>query len=468
MTSHQTSRDGDVSGKVNSKTYQLTLIAALGGFLFGYDTAVISGTTGFVSDQFSLDAVLLGWFVSCALFGCVIGVLCAGFLRDRFGTRPMLISAAVLFTVSAIGCMFAGSFESLVVYRFVGGLGVGIASMLSPLYIAEIAPPQSRGRLVSLYQLAITVGILVAYFANAALLAWLGEPLANEFLGDISGQEVWRAMLGSETIPALLFLVLLQTVPESPRWLMAENRSEDAYAVLMRVNGKNVADKAMVELRELASSEQARGLGVLFRQYRKPAAIGIILAILQQLSGINAVIYYGPDILERAGLAIGDALGGQVIIGLVNVIGTFVAVAMVDRFGRRPLMAAGALGAFLSLLAIAFLFRSETPNTLLLMTAILAFIACFAFSYGPVVWIILSEIFPTHLRGIAMATATFALWIGTLIVGQVTPWLLENIEPSGTFFLFAICTVPAIYLSLFVLPETKERTLEQIEKSWRS
>lgn len=464
-TAQQTAIRGN--GRVSAFTYRLTFIATLGGFLFGYDTAVISGTTGFVTRQFSLDAVTLGWFVSCALLGCVLGVSYTGILRDKLGTKPMLVAAAALFSLSAIGCMLAESFSALVAYRFIGGLGVGMASILSPLYIAEIAPPQSRGRLVSYYQLAITVGILLAYFANSALLDWsLGAAARNTWPAFMIGDGVWRAMLGSEALPALLFLVLVLTVPESPRWLAAKGKVDSANSVLRSIYDEAGAQRAMEEIQALESARKKPSLTELFRKYRIPTLIGVTLALLQQLSGINAVIYYGPDILARAGFQIGDALSGQVIIGIVNVLGTFVAVAAVDRFGRRPLLVFGASGALLSLMAIGMLFRAETPNTVLLMIAILGFIACFAFSYGPVVWIILSEIFPMHMRGIAMSVATGALWIGTVLVGQMTPYLLETIQPTGTFWLFAACTLPALYLAIFVLPETKGRSLEEIEQSW--
>lgn len=445
---------------------KLTLIATIGGFLFGYDTAIISGTTAFVSHQFGLDAVLLGWFVSCALFGCVIGVAYTGVLRDRFGTKPMLIVAAALFAASGVGCMLAGSFVQLVTFRFFGGLGIGMASMLSPLYIAEIAPPSRRGQLVAFYQVAITVGILVAYFVNAALLHLAGSLSGATGLARlIFVDEVWRAMLGSGALPSFVFLALLPLVPDSPRWLVVHGRRADAIAVLERINSPETARQELADIETIVASKHS-GLASLFGAYRTPALLGIALALLQQLSGINAVIYYGPEILERAGFRLGDALGGQVVIGLVNVLGTFVAVATVDKFGRRPLLMGGAVGILVSLVLIGALFYADVHNSALLLGAIMLFIACFSLSYGPVVWILLSEIFPMHVRGVAMSMATIALWLGTLLVGQVTPWLLETIHPSGTFWLFALCTLPAIYLIARTLPETKGRSLEAIERAW--
>ncbi len=378
----------------------------------------------------------------------------------------MLIGSAALFTASGIGCMFAHGFGQLVMFRFLGGLGIGMASMLCPLYIAEISPPERRGRLVAFYQVAITLGIVVAYFADAALLHLADAlPQAHGLERLVFVDQVWRAMLGSGAIPSLVFLLLLPSVPDSPRWLMLHDRRRQALEVLERINGRDAAERELAEMGSAIAGEQG-GLASLFGAYRKPAALGVALALLQQLSGINAVIYYGPTILEHAGFRLGHALGGQVIIGLVNVLGTFVAVATVDRFGRRPLLLAGGCGIFLSLAAIGLLFYVGHASSTLLLGAIMVFIACFSVSYGPVVWILLSEIFPMHVRGSAMSLATLALWLGTLFVGQVTPWLLQTIQPAGTFWLFAACTLPVIYVAIWMLPETKGRSLEAIERGW--
>ena len=446
--------------------YRLTGIATMGGFLFGYDTAVISGASGFVARQFHLDAVLLGWFVSCALFGCVIGVSYTGVMRDWLGSKLMLILSAALFSASGVGCIFVPDFNQLVLFRFLGGLGIGMASMLSPLYIAEIAPPAQRGRLVAFYQVAITVGIVAAYFVDAALLHLAGTlHQATGLVRRVFVDEVWRAMLGSSAIPSLLFMALLPSVPDSPRWLAVRGRRAQALAVLDRINGPDTAQRVLADIQETVANEE-RGLASLFGPYRKPAVIGIVMALLQQLSGINAVIYYGPAILERAGFHLGNALGGQVAIGVVNVLGTFVAVALVDRLGRRPLLVFGGVGTIASLTLIGALFYAGGHDSVLLLGAIILFIACFSLSYGPVVWILLAEIFPTHLRGSAMSMATIALWLGTMLVGQATPWLLETIHPYGTFWFFALCTLPVIYVATRVLPETKGQSLEAIERAW--
>ena len=445
---------------------RLTAVTALGGFLFGYDTAIVSGAVRFVATRFALDAASTGWFVSCALVGCIVGVAYTGVLRDRFGTKAMLVAAAALFTASGLGCAIAADFAQLVLFRFVGGLGIGMASMLCPLYIAEIAPPARRGTLVACYQVAITVGIVVAYLANAVLLDVAQHGVGGGAAARLVFQdEPWRAMLGSGAAPALLFLALLPAVPESPRWLAQRGREDEARATIARIAGDAAATTELAEIRATLATEN-RGRAALFGDYRVPALLGIALALLQQLSGINAVIYYGPMILERTGLDAGGAFGGQVAIGLVNVAGTFVALFTIDRLGRRPLLLWGAAGSLLSLLAMAALFGAGGGHGTALLVATMAFIACFSLSYGPVTWVLLSEIYPTRIRGVALSTATIALWLGTALVGQATPWMLDTITPAGTFLFFAACTLPTIWLAARVIPETRGRSLEEIERGW--
>lgn len=452
----------------NNVTF-LAIIAALGGFLFGYDTAIISGTIGFVKTQFELNTVLEGWYVSSALVGTILGVSIAGILSDKFGRKNILIMSGAFFALSAIGCAVSGSFISLVIYRILGGIGVGIASMLSPLYISEIAPAKKRGRLVALYQLAITFGILVAYFANAYLLSLS----TSESLTATSGMthkifvaEVWRAMLGSETIPATIFLLLLFAIPQSPRWLTMKGKKEQAKSILLRFVTKEEANIEIQNVEDVLSKESGGIKAVFSGPFKLAMIIGISLALLSQVSGINAIIYYGPKILEEGGLQLGEALGGQVVIGIVNVLFTFVALWKIDDLGRKPLLTYGIIGIMISLVVVGLLFYFEVNNTYLLMTFILTFIACFAFSFGPVVWVLLSEIYPLKIRGAAMSMATMAVWVGTTFVGQMTPWFLENLKPHGTFWFFAACMIPAIYLAVKVLPETKGKTLEEIENYW--
>ena len=446
----------------------LALIASLGGFLFGYDTAVVSGTLGFVQRQFELGAVMEGWYVSSALVGCIVGVAGAGSLSDLFGRKHVLILSAVLFSVSAVGCMVAGGHFLLILYRWIGGMGVGVASMLVPLYISEISPPRSRGRMVALYQLAITVGILCAYFVNAGLLRYAeGASAGSGLFHFVFVEEAWRGMLGSEAVPALLFLVLLLIVPESPRWLVALDRVEEGRVILARAGGRQAADQQIVDIREALAQEPESWRHILARPgIRLAVVLGAVLGLLSQFSGINAIIYYGPRILEEAGFALGEALGGQVVIGFVNVIFTFVAIWKIDHLGRRPLLIGGVSGLIAALVAIGFLFSFGVTEGPWVLLCILGFIACFAASFGPVIWVLLSEMYPTRMRGRAMSVATFSLWVGTALVGQMVPWLLETMGAGGTFWLFAVLCSPTLYLGWKVLPETKGKSLEEIERYW--
>jgi len=446
----------------------LAVIASLGGFLFGYDTAVISGTLSFVRSQFALSPAAEGWYVSSALVGCVIGVSGAGWLSDKYGRKMILLLAASLFSISAIGCALATGFSDLAIYRFVGGMGVGIASMLSPLYISEISPPKSRGRLVALYQLAITVGILCSFFVNAWLLkisvssSFNNQPMLQKIFED----EVWRGMLGMEAIPAITFFLLVITIPRSPRWLVVKGRVEMAKGILEKLVGREEAKKEIREIEETIAMEEG-SWKMLFEPGIKVAVfLGVALAVLAQFTGIDAIIYYGPRILERAGFALSDALGSQVVIGIINVVFTLVAIWKIDDLGRKPLLIIGTVGMLISLTAIGLLFAIGIAEGILLLVFILVFIACFAFSLGPVVWVLLSEIYPTKIRGRAMSIATVATWIGTSIIGQLIPISLESIGPSFTFWIFALFCLPTIYIGWKIMPETKGKTLEEIERYW--
>jgi len=445
----------------------LAVVASLGGFLFGYDTAVISGTLAFVRNQFGLEAALEGWYVSSALVGCIGGVSVAGWLSDKYGRKIILLLAATLFTVSAFGCAVSASFSILVIFRIIGGLGVGMASMLSPLYISEISPPELRGRLVSLYQFSITLGILCSFFINAGLLEKSDNGIfGNETLQLVFKDEVWRGMLGMEAIPAILFFILVTLIPRSPRWLVIKGKSDQAMKILNRIIGP---DSAASEIREIQDSMDIEkvSLKLLLQPGIKLAIlIGVSLAVLQQFTGIDAVIYYGPKILESAGFGISEALSGQVIIGTINMMFTIIAILTIDKIGRKPLLVIGTSGMFISLSAIGLLFALGLAEGILLLSFILVFIASFAASLGPVVWVILSEIYPTMIRGRAMSIATLACWFGTAIIGQLIPLSLENLGPAGTFWIFALFCIPTIYIGAKVVPETKGKTLEDIERHW--
>lgn len=456
----------------NNKSYLLfiALAAAFGGFLFGYDTAVISGTIGLVKGQFALSTAMEGWFVSSALVGCISGVAVAGELSDRFGRKRSLIASGLLFSISALGCMLSGSHTELIIFRLVGGLGVGVASMLSPLYISEVSPAKIRGRMVALYQFAITLGILSAYFANA-LMHNLSETITSlnpdGLWHEVLISNVWRGMFGSEIIPALLFFIAMFFVPSSPRWLASKGRNEEAGRVLEKINNKDIAKKELESIK-LAISLESEGSWSVLRQKGLRIAVlaGIGLAVLSQFTGINAIIYYGPRIMEEAGIKLSNALGGQVIIGFVNVAATVFAIMKIDQYGRKKLLQGGIIGMFISLIFVGVLFLIGKTQGVLLLIFILTFITSFAIGYGPVVWVLLSELYPTKVRGRAMSVAILSLWVGCAIIGQVVPWMLETLTPAGTFFIFAICCIPVPFI-LKKIPETKGMSLEEIEAIWR-
>lgn len=454
-----------------SYLFFIAITAALGGFLFGYDTAVISGTISFVKNKFDLNTVMEGWFVSSALVGCIAGVAVAGELSDRFGRKYTLISSGLLFSISALGCALSGSHTELIIYRLVGGVGVGVASMLSPLYISEVSPARVRGRMVALYQFAITLGILSAYFANTLMLNWSSVLTSLDPEGiwqKLFVDEVWRAMFGSEAIPAILFLTAMFFVPSSPRWLSTKNRNAEAGRVLERINNREIAERELESIKAAIARESAGSWSGLLQKGMLVAVLaGIGLALLSQFTGINAIIYYGPRIMEEAGIKLSDALGGQVIIGFVNMSATIYAILKIDQYGRKKLMQGGITGMFLSLIVVGILFLIGKTQGLLLLIFILTFITSFAIGYGPVIWVLLAEIYPTKVRGRAMSVATLAVWVGTAIIGQVVPWMLENLTPAGTFFIFALCCIPVPFI-LSKIPETKGKSLEEIEEIWQT
>jgi len=444
-----------------------SLAAAFGGFLFGFDTAVISGTLSFIQGQFGLDPLQEGWYVSSALVGCVAGVAFAGALSDRFGRRRVLLLSSLLFLISTVNCTFAPTLAMLVAGRLIAGSAIGVASMLAPLYISEIAPPERRGMLVSLYQFAITLGILCAYFSNAWVVSLSHSgPSPSGVFGLLYAQEPWRGMFANMIVPNIVFLLLLLFIPESPRWLIAHGAAPEARRILSRIGGGGGGEEAFSQIERTIRQEES-SLGQLFQKNMRGALlIGLLLPVFSQLSGINAIIYYGPKILSEAGFSISDALGGQVSIGIVNVAFTVLAIRQVDRWGRRPLLLAGMTGVVLSLSAVGALFASGVSQGWILIACIMCFIACFAFSLGPVTWIVISEIFPTHIRGRAMSVATLAIWGTNAAVGQAFPWMLFHLGASGTFWAFALICAPAVLVFFRLLPETKGKTLEEIELSF--
>ncbi len=430
----------------------VSTVAAVGGLLFGFDTAVIAGANPFLKAHFDLSDTLLGFAVSSAIIGCIFGAALAGSTSDRFGRRKVLLVCAVLFAVSAIGSAIPRTLIEFVLARFIGGLGVGAASMLSPMYIAEISPAKIRGRLVSLNQLAIVSGILVAYFVDFFML---NIPETN-----------WRWMFGSETLPAVLFFALLLVVPESPRWLAKQGRDQEALEILTRVGGGTAAQMEMAEIKETIAREENSIAQLLHPGMRIALVIGLGLAVLQQVTGINIVMYYAPTIFASAGSAIDTSLLQAVAVGAVNLTFTLVAIWAIDRFGRRILLLVGSagMGVFLALVGGVFHFGQLQGPWVLLF--ILGYIACFAGSLGPVVWVVISEIFPTRIRGRAMSIATVSLWIACASVAQLFPVMLARLDGAFTFGIFAAMCVVAFLFILIMVPETKGKTLEEIEKGW--
>lgn len=463
-----------MKSKVNfSYLIFLSVVAALGGFLFGYDAAVISGTISQVTARFSLDEIQVGWFVGCALIGSIIGVLMAGKLSDRWGRKVTMLVAAVFFSVSGIACAFVGSFEQLVVARILGGIGIGVVSIVSPLYISEVSIAQYRGRLVSLYQLAVTIGFLGAYLTNFQLLHFSqsGAVLNTGWMNLVFVSEVWRGMLGFCSLPAILFFCIIFFIPESPRWLILKGRDERAVGIFRKIYLSEVeVDTQLQDTKSVVQSETKSDWKFLLQPgIFKAVLIGAAIAILGQFMGVNAVLYYGPTIFEKAGLSGGDALFSQVLVGIVNVVTTVIAVFIIDKVGRKKLVYYGVSGMVLSLLLIGFYFHfSESmglPNSFLLFF-FLFYVFCCAISISAVIFVLLSEMYPTRIRGMAMSIAGFALWIGTYLVGQLTPWMLQNLTPTGTFLLFALMCVPYMLIVWKLIPETTGKSLEEIERYW--
>ena len=431
----------------------ISCVAALGGLLFGYDTAVISGAIGLLQSHFALSAPAAGWAASSALAGCVLGVTIAGFGGDWLGRHKILHLSALCFLVSAVGAALAPTFASFIVFRIVGGVGIGAASIASPLYIAEIAPKNWRGRLVALNQLAIVSGMLVIYAVNY----WIrlsGTALWNETIG-------WRWMFASGIAPSILLLVLLFLVPETPRFLLMHGRAAEAHKVSLRI-GAGIPEDIF---QSTATSQAPR------ENLSRVLRLGIILAILQQVTGINVIMYYAPEIFDHLSHSRNVSLLETVFVGAVNLLFTVLAMTLVDRVGRKPLLVWGALGMGVCLVAMGeAAMRSGTGAWLLAF--VLCYIACFALSLGPITWVVLSEIFPSHFRARAMAVASIALWTANFVVSQTFPILdqsqalIRHFGHGFPFFLYAAFCVLETWFVWRFLPETKNRSLEEISSWW--
>ena len=467
----------------------ISFVSTIGGFLFGYDTAIISGCNSFLETQFNLTASMLGWVVSSALLGTILGCIISGRVTDKYGRKKTLILAASCLTISAFGSMlppqFLGnldssywitssldsSFFTLIIVRIIGGIGVGITSVVAPIYISELTLPEKRGKMVSLYQLSITLGILLAF-----LVDWIVLNQAGDKAGIISGAEVglwdwlfveelWRGMFGTEIPIAILFLVLLLFVPESPRWQVVNGNEEAAFSTMVKIGGTAQAKAQMLEMKE-TSKVEIQGIKELFKPYlRRPFLIGILLPMFSHLSGIAAIMYFAPNILNESFKSVESSFLGAVLVGLVNSIFTFIAIMNIERYGRRKLLLIGVTGAAISLMGVGVLFAIGSN---LVIIPLLIYVACFAFSYGPIVWVIISEIFPTKIRGLAVSIGSLSLMVTGFFITLTNPMFIETIKPAGTFFLYGALTIPAIWFIWKYVPETKGKTLEEIEMSWKN
>jgi SP family arabinose:H+ symporter-like MFS transporter len=507
-------------------TATIALFVALGGFLMGFDASVISGVVRFIEVEFSLTKIQLGWSVSSLSLTATLAMMLSGPLSDRIGRRPVLRIAAALFAVSAILSALAPSFGWLVFARMLGGLGVGAALIIAPMYIAEMAPPESRGRLVSFNQLNIVIGISVAFFSNYLILT-LGESGAAWTEALRLGEWNWRWMLGIETLPAALYLLALLFVPESPRWLAMRGRDDEALEVLARVGGYDRASQDLRAVKEAIAAEADLGRvsprTLLHPSLKLVMTIGIAVGILQQITGINAVFFYAPMIFEQSGIGVNASFMQAALVGLVNLVLTLVAMTLIDRLGRRPLLGFGLTGIAVCMLTLAWgfgsatyrldqaavdalppeidrqqlelvvdetydsdtefraalfatigedsykRFRSElvssaiTMNPVLILVAILGFVASFAVSIGPIMWVLFSELFPNRVRGIAISFVGLINSTVAFLVTFIFPWQLETIGNAGTFLIYGVFALIGLVFVMRILPETKGRSLEELE-----
>jgi SP family arabinose:H+ symporter-like MFS transporter len=454
---------------------RVALIVALGGFLMGFDASVISGVVTFIGPEFELSNIELGWAVASLTLTSTFAMMVSGPLSDRFGRRPVLRSAAVLFAISAVASAFAPDYVTLVAARMLGGFGVGAALIIAPMYIAELAPAGIRGRMVSFNQLNIVVGISVAYFSNYLILSLGQSDLAwaqAMRLGDWN----WRWMLGVEAIPAIFYFFALFMVPESPRWLVMHKQYEKALGIMSRVSGQARAESDLAEVRSSLDSEASGEQGSI-RDLFKPAMrlvliIGVSIAILQQITGINSVFFYAPMIFEQSGVGTDASFMQAVLVGLVNIVFTVIAILSIDKFGRKPLLGFGLAGIAVSMLVLAYGFDAATyteagelieMNSTLILVGILGFVASFSMSLGPVMWVLFSELFPNKIRGIAISFVGLINSSVSFLVQLVFPWELENFGNSITFLIYGIFAIIGFVFVMRVLPETKGRTLEELE-----
>ncbi len=445
---------------------RVALTVALGGFLMGFDASVISGVVTFIEPEFGLNKIELGWSVASLTLTATLAMMVSGPLSDRLGRRPVLKIAAVLFAISAVASAVAPSFVTLVAARMLGGFGVGAALIIAPMYIAEIAPAAMRGRMVSFNQLNIVVGISAAFFSNYLILRFGQSDLA---WADALGLDTWnwRWMLGVEALPAIFYFLALFAVPESPRWLLMNGKEEDARRVLEKVSGSAQAEADIEAVKASIRSEQSTEPATLHELFR-PAmrlvlVIGISVAILQQITGINSVFFYAPMIFEQSGIGTDASFMQAVLVGLVNLVFTVLAILFIDRLGRRALLGAGLTGIAACMLLLSYGFASAEMNPTIILVGILGFVASFAISLGPVMWVLFSELFPNRVRGLAISFVGLINSAVSFSVQLLFPWELQTLGNSVTFLIYGLLAIVGLVLVMRILPETKGRSLEQLE-----
>ncbi|MEI7809646.1 MAG: sugar porter family MFS transporter [Verrucomicrobiota bacterium] len=469
MITHSPTDASNLKAQINlGYIWLISSVAAMGGLLFGWDWVVIGGAKPFFQRYFELTSeAQIGWANSCALIGCLFGSLAAGALSDKFGRKRLLILAAVIFSVTSVGNALAHNFSVFIAWRMLGGVAIGLASSLSPMYISEVAPAQMRGKLVAINQLTIVVGVLAAQLINWWLVRNLPAGATDEFIKNSwFGQSGWRWMFGLTAAPSVLFFIGMFLVPESPRWLAKNGRAEEAQAILKKIGGEAYAAAATAEIQSTLASEEiqhVRFRDLLEPGMRKVLVLGVGLAVFQQWCGINSIFNYAEEIFRAAGYDISTVLKNIAWTGSVNLLFTFVALGTVDRAGRRPLMLLGAAGLAVIYTVMGFCYAQHVQGLPVLLL-VLAAIGCYAMSLAPVTWVVISEIFPNRIRGAAMSVAVSALWIACFLLTYTFPILNAKLGPAGTFWLYAAICVAGFLFIFAKLPETKGKTLEQIEK----
>jgi sugar porter (SP) family MFS transporter len=468
ITATKTDSSGPQANYNLDYVWLISVVAAMGGLLFGWDWVVIGGAKPFFQRYFQLTSeAQIGWANSCALIGCLVGALVAGALSDKYGRKRLLIIAALLFVATSLGNALANNFTLFIAWRMLGGVAIGLASNLSPMYIAEVAPAQIRGKLVSINQLTIVIGVLAAQSVNWFFVRNLPAGATDEFIR-ISwfGQQGWRWMFGITAAPAVMFFLGMFLVPESPRWLAKNGKADRACSVLTRIGGENYANDAMRDIEATLASEEiqhVRFADLLEPKMRKVLVLGVVLAVFQQWCGINVIFNYAEEIFRAAGYDISSVLKNIAWTGSVNLAFTFVALGVVDKGGRRPLMLFGSVGLAAIYFVMGWCYHSGVQGLPMLLL-VLAAIGCYGMSLAPVTWVVISEIFPNRIRGAAMSVAVTSLWIACFLLTYTFPMLNAKLGSAGTFWLYgAICLAGFVYIK-FNLPETKGQTLEQIER----